>query len=94
MSDIIVSIRMPSGLHDDLKRSTTDRRFLDLSEAVRSIVRKRWTDATVVGTKKIEAFRDELVLEKRERRRKELTRQIDRLSQELRKMGEELEQLK
>ncbi len=94
MSDTIVSVRMPYELQKDLRELCEKKRFLDMSEALRSIVRSRWAESTRLGTSRIEAIRDELVLEKHERRRNELTKQIERLSLELKKLGEDFGELK
>ncbi|MEK6967913.1 MAG: hypothetical protein AABX51_04750 [Nanoarchaeota archaeon] len=90
--DVIVSIRMPKKLQEDLKKLAQERRFMDVSEAVRSIVRSRWVESTKLGTTKLQAVRDELTIEKQKRRRELFTRQIGRLSQELKKLGEEIEE--
>ena len=42
MSDAIVSIRMPKSLLIELKHLSEKEHFLDVSEEVRSIVRKKW----------------------------------------------------
>ena len=94
MSDTIVSVRMPKRLFEDIKELTSEKRFLDTSEAIRSVVRKRWTEATQIGTSRIEAFKDELVIEKHDRKRKEIAKQIQKLTEELKKMGDEFESLR
>ncbi len=38
----LVSIRIPKALLDELKKAAGEDHFLDVSEAVRSITRKKW----------------------------------------------------
>ena len=42
MNDVMVSIRMPKALVEELKLLAKTQHFLDVSEEVRSIVRKKW----------------------------------------------------
>ena len=42
MNDTIVSIRVPKSLLKELKQLSETEHFLDVSEEVRSIVRKKW----------------------------------------------------
>ena len=46
MNDVMVSIRMPEGLLLRLRRLAEQEQFMDVSEEVRSIVRKRWMQFT------------------------------------------------
>jgi len=45
MSDTVVSVRMPRSLILELKRLSREHHYLDVSEEVRSIVRKKYLDA-------------------------------------------------
>ena len=42
MNDILVTVRLPGGMLEELKRAAETDHFIDMSEAVRSIVRKNW----------------------------------------------------
>ena len=42
MRDVIVAIKVPESLLDELKKSARERHFMDLSEEIRSIVRQKW----------------------------------------------------
>jgi len=42
MNDIMVSIRIPESLLLELKAYVEKEHFMDMSEAVRNIVRKKW----------------------------------------------------
>ncbi len=88
--DVIVSIRMPRRLQEDLHKLVENRAFLDLSEAVRSIVRRRYIESTQLGMGRLESIKTELESEKVRRHKEVLTRQIARLSDELKKIGEDL----
>ena len=45
MNDIIVTIKMPEQLLLDLKEFSEEKRYMDVSEAIRSIVRQRWVQS-------------------------------------------------
>ena len=45
MNDVIVSIRIPNSLLLELRALSEKKHFLDVSEGVRSIVRKKWLSA-------------------------------------------------
>lgn len=90
MADVIVGVRMPRKLLLALKRVSEKRHFLDTSEAVRSMVRQRWQEATQ------QMPREQVAVKKRELSIKEeqkrlLLEKIKRLSEELKKLGEEHE---
>jgi Arc/MetJ-type ribon-helix-helix transcriptional regulator len=42
MTNSLVSIRIPKKLVEELKKTSEQDHFLDLSEAIRSVVRKKW----------------------------------------------------
>ncbi|MFA6073364.1 MAG: hypothetical protein WC758_04590 [Candidatus Woesearchaeota archaeon] len=41
MKDVMISVRIPSGLLKELKEITEEKHYLDLSEHVRSIIREK-----------------------------------------------------
>jgi len=42
MTEVLVSVRVPSSLLEELKQIAESQHFLDTSEALRSIIRQRW----------------------------------------------------
>jgi metal-responsive CopG/Arc/MetJ family transcriptional regulator len=46
MNDIIVSVRMPKGLTEELRALTKRDHFMDISETVRSIMRQKYIKAS------------------------------------------------
>lgn len=57
---MIVSFRIPSSLVKELKESPTANRYLDMSELIRSIVRKRWLVSKNPVIYEIDKLRQEL----------------------------------
>ncbi len=53
MNDPIISIRMPSGMVEEVKRLSAERHFLDMSEALRSIIRNKWIKSAGISLKYI-----------------------------------------
>ena len=88
MGDIIVGVRMPKKLLLALKTVSEKRHFLDTSEAVRSMVRQRWLEATGPELKKKVLFKEKEI---KEIQRKRLLEKIRKLSEELKELGEENE---
>ncbi len=52
MNDVIVSVRMPKGLTEELRGLIERNHFMDMSEAIRSIVRKHYLKARTSGFEK------------------------------------------
>ena len=46
MTDVMVSVRMPTSLLEELKSRSKREHYLDPSEMLRSIIRKEWMAAT------------------------------------------------
>jgi len=86
--DVIVGVRMPKRLLLALKAVSEKRHFLDTSEAVRSMVRQRWLEATGPELKKKVLFKEKEI---KEIQRKRLLEKIRKLSEELKELGEENE---
>ncbi|MBS3164835.1 ribbon-helix-helix protein, CopG family [Candidatus Woesearchaeota archaeon] len=42
MTEVLVSIRLPSEMARELRKLAERRRYLDVSEALRDIIRQRW----------------------------------------------------
>jgi Arc/MetJ-type ribon-helix-helix transcriptional regulator len=67
MKSTIVSVRVPESLARELKEKIKTGHFLDLSEATRSIVRKRWLewkDPSTYQIKKLRADIKDVIKEK------------------------------
>ena len=62
MNDVIVSVRMPKGLSEELKQLAKHDHFMDVSEAVRSILRHQFLKRTGFENKEL-MERLKLVLE-------------------------------
>jgi Arc/MetJ-type ribon-helix-helix transcriptional regulator len=74
MSNTIVSVRIPESMVKELKDAMKNDHFLDLSEAVRGIVRKRWMewkDPTTYQIKKLREDIKEVIKEKTKKTKQE-----------------------
>ena len=47
MNDTIITVRMPRGLIKDLRKVTEEHHFMDISETIRSILRKKYVELYV-----------------------------------------------
>ena len=61
MKDIIVSVRVPTPLVRELKKTVLQEHYKDTSELVRTIVRKRWLEHQ--GLTRKDFSKEELVKE-------------------------------
>lgn len=67
MSDTIVSIRIPESMVKELRDIVTRDHYLDLSETVRGVVRKKWMEWKNPSAYQIKKLREDIkeaVLEK------------------------------
>ncbi len=62
MREVPFTVRMPTLLASELKRVSRERGYMDLSEAVRSIIRQRWQREQHPLTFEIERIKEELRL--------------------------------
>ncbi len=60
MTNTIVSIRIPETMVKALKSKVDEDHYLDVSEAVRSIVRKRWMEWKDPSTFQIKQLRSDI----------------------------------
>lgn len=60
MTEVLVSVRIPSRLVEKLKAAASAKHFLDLSEVVRSIIRQRWYRDKQPILYELNRIRDEL----------------------------------
>lgn len=88
MTDIVVSVRMPSSLVRELKILVTKNHFKDLSEEIRSIVRNKCFEFKPSPSSEIKQIQ-ELIVEKLSL--KEETQSKQRLISNLKKMLQELQ---
>lgn len=65
MTEVLVSVRMPRRLAKEMRRVSLEMSYLDLSEAVRSMVRERWQREQHPLTYEIERIKEELRLLRR-----------------------------
>ena len=70
MNSTIVSVRIPQSLVKEVKDISTRDHFLDMSEAVRSIVRKKWLEWKDPGTYQIKQLRGDIQEAIKEKTRK------------------------
>jgi len=85
MNDVMVSIRMPEGLLLRLRRLAEQEQFMDVSEEVRSIVRKRWMQFTNPELFELKRLREDI---KEEVRRKSSKRIAEEVNNELERIKE------
>lgn len=64
---MIVSVRMPKTLSKELKKAAREKHFLDVSEEIRSIVRKKWIENTNPLLFELKKLREEVSGEVRKR---------------------------
>ena len=91
MTDVMVSVRMPKSLLLELKELTKKQHFLDLSELIRSITRKKWIQYTNPELYELKSLRkgieDELKKKSVERVREEVNKELEKIKKELAKGG-------
>ncbi|MBI2133935.1 hypothetical protein HYU11_04605 [Candidatus Woesearchaeota archaeon] len=70
MSDIIVTLRLPQGLLDEVRHASEEDHFMDVSELVRSITRKSWLAYSDPYLFEVKMLRQEISSSIREKSRK------------------------
>lgn len=60
MANSMISVRIPASLVDELKEVSKKDHFLDLSEAVRSIIRENWIKQKDPVSHQIKQLRNEI----------------------------------
>jgi len=60
MNEILVSIRMPKSLLNEVKKNTEENHFMDVSENIRSVVRKRWFDSLYPELNEVKRLREDI----------------------------------
>lgn len=85
LTDIIVSVRLPKSLLKELKILVKEQHFLDLSEQVRSIVRKKWMEYTKPELYELKQLRKEIGSAVKIRAKKRIQTQVNKELDEIRK---------
>ena len=87
----MVSVRMPKSLLKKLEELVKKHHFLDLSEEVRSIIRKKWLEASkpeLFEIRKIgEDIGKELRKKSEEKIQEEIAKELQKIREQLRKGG-------
>jgi len=91
MKDIMVSIRIPESLLNELKESSKKKHYMDVSEEVRTIVRDRWQEAKnpeLMELKKLkESIKHELQKKKQKLLTLELVKELESIKSDIKKEG-------
>ncbi len=93
MKDTMVSIRMPESLAKELASEATKEHFLDLSEFIRSIVRREWLQNSRQDVKtELQSLRKRIEGELKtitsERVQKEVSLELKKIQENLSKGGQ------
>lgn len=78
MKEVLVSVRMPSSMIHGLRGKADRHHFLDVSEAVRSIVRKNWMRHASPELFELRQLRNQIGTALLEKSRKRLQQEINR----------------
>jgi len=89
MKDVMVSIRMPRDLIEELKKISRREHYMDLSETVRSFVRQKWMAAKDPVLYEIKKLRNEIY---QEIRKKSLRYSRQQVVEELKRIKERLKE--
>jgi Arc/MetJ-type ribon-helix-helix transcriptional regulator len=85
----MVSVRMPKSLLTELKKLAKDQYFLDLSEEIRSITRRKWiqyTNPELFELKKLrKSIEDEIKRKSIEKVREEVNKELEKIRSSLKK---------
>jgi len=87
MKNVIVAIKMPGTMVDELKAAAKARHFMDVSEEIRSIVRQKWlmyNDPELMKMKKLkEGIKKELEKKGAEFAKRKILRDLEQIRSEL-----------
>jgi Arc/MetJ-type ribon-helix-helix transcriptional regulator len=88
LANSIVSIRLPKPLIEELNRLKEKEHFLDVSELIRSVVRKKWLEHSEPEAFQVKKLREEVTGLMKDRKKKfedqELIEEFERLKQMIR----------
>jgi metal-responsive CopG/Arc/MetJ family transcriptional regulator len=89
MKDIVVSVRLPKSLVQELKILAKENHYLDLSEQIRTVIRKKCEEYTAPYKHEVQKMRDQLeknLSENKESKDKEkLLEELQKIVMELKK---------
>jgi hypothetical protein len=87
MSEVIVSIRMPHSLLEELKRLAALEHYLDLSEELRSIIRQKYLESKDPYLYEIKKLRDDIAQELHdkhvEKARKQVVSELNKIKEQI-----------
>jgi Arc/MetJ-type ribon-helix-helix transcriptional regulator len=83
MADKVVSVRMPQPLVEELREIAEENHFLDLSEELRHLLRKRWLRHKDPYSYRLDAIRHGIKKEKLPDRVMSLKKDLKRLLEEI-----------
>jgi Arc/MetJ-type ribon-helix-helix transcriptional regulator len=83
MTNTIVSVRIPKSLVKELRKVSEKDHFMDLSEAVRSIVRAKWLSAKDPMSLKVEQLRQDILTNLSTGNQQALVEQLERIKEEI-----------
>ena len=91
MKDVMVSIRMPPSLVEELQALAEEEHYLDLSELIRGIARKRWlhhSNPELAQIKELtESIEIELTKATAQKIQKEVSQELQKIRDSLKKGG-------
>ncbi|GEM_PF-5870884 len=76
MNDVLVTIRIPEAMLQELRKAAEQDHFMDLSEAVRNIIRKNWAAKSDPYLYELRRLREEISDSVKEKSRKMAERMI------------------
>ena len=92
MSNSIVSVRVPESMVKELKGVISNDHYLDLSEAVRGIVRKKWVEWRDPETFQIKQLRSDIkdVVKEQSKKSKQehLLEELERIKEMISSQGD------
>jgi Arc/MetJ-type ribon-helix-helix transcriptional regulator len=86
VNNTIVSVRIPESMVRELRGKITDDHYLDLSEAVRGVVRKKWLEWKDPSAYQIKKLREDIKETVREKTQKEKQEDILKELQKIKDM--------
>lgn len=91
MNEVLVSIRMPRSMLLKLKELAKKDHFMDLSEEIRSITRKKWLSSTNPELFEIQNLRKDIIKEVKKKSkneiRKKIINELNEIKKDLKKEG-------
>lgn len=76
MNEILVSIRIPESLLNKVKKDTEKNHFMDVSENIRSVVRKKWFESLYPELNEIKRLRKDIFEELKKKNEQEISKKI------------------